>query len=282
MDKKSTNLKFIFDLDGTLLTSDKVLTTETIKQIHLLQAQNHLVFIATGRPYYMNKEIIELLNIQTPIISANGAAIYDPKTEKIIYSNTFSQKDAEQITLILEKYQIDFLAYALDQMLGENIHNPLWFEKMIYPKVKDPSYKYSWKYTETQVSKETQNLKFIKFLILAQKIEPSILEKALAEIEKVSSNIYFVKSQSSVIDIMPKGSNKWNSVQKAFAYMNLDISNSYAFGDALNDFEMIKNASCGIAMGNAVAEVKKVAKIIIDTNDNEGVARFLARNGYED
>lgn len=275
MDKKQN--KYIFDLDGTLLTSSKQLTPNTITEINKLHQRGDYVFIATGRPYYMNKKIIADLNIKTPIINANGAAIFDPTTNKVIYANNYTTEEATTICKILLENEIDFLAYSTTMMFGHNVHNPAWFGKMIYPFVHDKQNIYRWEYSESNLLEAMQTQKFIKFLILAEKIDQEILNKVLDKIHEKVSNAYFVKSQKSVVDVMPQGSNKWKAIVETINYLNLDFTNIYTFGDALNDYDMVKNASTGIAMGNAVEEVKNVAKIIIDTNDNEGVAKFLAK-----
>ncbi|VEU73073.1 HAD family hydrolase [Mycoplasmopsis gallopavonis] len=278
MDKNQKNIKkFVFDLDGTLLTSDKKLTPETIKQVLRLQNEGHLVFIATGRPYYMNKQILQQLEIKMPVINANGASIYDPISKQLLFANTFARQDAQLICQILIEHQIDFLAYSTTMMFGYNLHQPKWFEKMIYSSVKNLENPYRWDYSEQNLENEMIERDFIKFLVLAEKIDPQILDQALAKIAKQVPKSYFVHSQSTVVDIMPHGSNKWESVKKALAFKNLDLDNLYCFGDAYNDFEMIKNSYFGIAMGNAVQEVKLVAKQVIDTNDNEGVAKFLVK-----
>lgn len=55
----------------------------------------------------------------------------------------------------------------------------------------------------------------------------------------------------------------------------LEISNITAFGDDFADIEMLKSSGIGVAMGNAIDEVKEAADIIIGTNDNDGIATYL-------
>ena len=57
--------------------------------------------------------------------------------------------------------------------------------------------------------------------------------------------------------------------------LNIKKEEIIAIGDGENDIDMIKFAGCGIAMGNASIEVKKVAKLVTDTNDNDGVGKIL-------
>lgn len=59
---------------------------------------------------------------------------------------------------------------------------------------------------------------------------------------------------------------------------NIDKSEIVAFGDDMNDKEMLVSMGSGVAMGNAIEEVKVIADYICDTNDNDGVAKWLDEN----
>ncbi|MCL2717508.1 MAG: HAD family hydrolase [Lachnospiraceae bacterium] len=71
---------------------------------------------------------------------------------------------------------------------------------------------------------------------------------------------------------------KWNAVKAVAGYLEISTENMVAFGDDINDLEMIKNCGIGVAVKNAIAEVKDAADFICGTNDNDGVAKWLAEN----
>ena len=73
-------------------------------------------------------------------------------------------------------------------------------------------------------------------------------------------------------ELYSKKNTKATGILKVLEYLNIDIQNSYAFGDGKNDIEMLSTVGCGIAMGNANDEVKKYANKITDTVHNDGVA----------
>ena len=68
---------------------------------------------------------------------------------------------------------------------------------------------------------------------------------------------------------------KWNAVKAAAEYYNINTDMVVAFGDDINDLEMIKNCGVGVAVENGIEEVKSVAKFICDISDNDGVAKWL-------
>ena len=78
--------------------------------------------------------------------------------------------------------------------------------------------------------------------------------------------------------ILNKNAKKEKALREIAKYYNLEMQDITAFGDDLNDMNMIKEAGIGIAMGNAVDELKSVADCVIDTNDNNGIYKFLNDN----
>jgi Cof subfamily protein (haloacid dehalogenase superfamily) len=75
--------------------------------------------------------------------------------------------------------------------------------------------------------------------------------------------------------ITSKKATKDNALHRFAEYFNIAISDVIAFGDDTNDIEMIKTAGIGVAMGNAIDEVKYAADFVCDINDNDGVAKWI-------
>ncbi len=76
-------------------------------------------------------------------------------------------------------------------------------------------------------------------------------------------------------EITEKGMNKSYGVKKLIEHIQIPVEKVIAFGDSENDREMLKYVGLGVAMGNAPAEIKAIAKTITDTNDQDGVAKLL-------
>jgi len=82
---------------------------------------------------------------------------------------------------------------------------------------------------------------------------------------------------SSMLELVPRGVNKWIGLRSLLKSMNLSSRSCMAVGDGQNDFEMIKNVGVGVAMGNAVEEVKAVADFVVSSNDNDGIVEAFEK-----
>ena len=80
-----------------------------------------------------------------------------------------------------------------------------------------------------------------------------------------------------MLELMPRGVNKWVGLCSLLQSMDLRYETCMTVGDGLNDYEMIKHAALGVAMGNAVEEVKSIADYVVSSNDEEGVAEAFRR-----
>ncbi|MEX0364053.1 HAD family hydrolase [Mycoplasmopsis synoviae] len=269
---------FIFDMDGTILDDKKQLSQENISAIKFLQDNNKKVIIATGRPIFINKEYFEKLNISDFVIGINGAIVSlnwrKNKNEIISYlpKDTF-----QKLVLYLHENKIDFLTYTEKFLYGFNFNNPIWFENRIYSQIqKDNPYKF--KYYENNLEKLFSFLekeKFLKILILKDKTSQEKLDNFLNYLLSFD-DIYYLQSQSDVIDIMAKGTSKGKTIIEFFSKYNLDLNKTMAFGDENNDIEMLQNVKYGIAMLNAHNNLKEVTKYITEKDNNSsGIADFI-------
>ena len=78
-----------------------------------------------------------------------------------------------------------------------------------------------------------------------------------------------------------KGVTKENAIKIVCDSYKIDLSDVIAFGDDYADIEMLKIAGLGVAMGNAIAEVKEIADVVIGTNDDDGIAKYLENDVLE-
>ncbi|UUD35188.1 Cof-type HAD-IIB family hydrolase [Mycoplasmopsis caviae] len=278
MDKRNNIEYFIFDLDGTLYDESKNLLESTKKTIKQLQKENKNIIIATGRPYYMNYKLMEDLNIKHPVVAGNGSMIYDPITKKIPFFQAIDKAIAKELINFLEDNKIDFLAYDINGMRGNNFTNPRWFEFMIYQHIKEDN-PYRWKYEEGSLKEISDQFNFAKLLIITQNVPQEKIDSLLTIANKFNKFIYTVSSQSGVIDIMPIGISKGKTLVKLAEISNIDLSKAIAFGDADNDISMLQSVKIPVAMGNATNSVKAIAKYIADTNNNDGIAKMIKELG---
>lgn len=256
------------DLDGTLLTKDKTISLSTKTTLQNLMEQGHIVVIATGRPHRASIMYYKELNLQTPMVNFNGALIHHPydegwdavhtplpnRTAKEIIHSCYEL----EVDNILAEIQDDMYLDQFDQNIINFFTNPEEVEQITIGSLKnnlkgDP--------TSLMISaKEGQ----------ADAVRDYLDQHHASIIEHRKWGVPW-----DVIEVVKKGVNKATGLQKIAHYFHIPVSNIIAFGDEDNDLEMIEYAGVGVAMGNAIDELKERASYITNTNDEDGIGNFL-------
>ncbi|WP_316571520.1 Cof-type HAD-IIB family hydrolase [Neobacillus sp. YIM B06451] len=238
-----------FDIDGTLLDDDKRLPASTKEAVFKLKELGHEVAIATGRGPFMFEELREELGIDT-YVSFNGQ--YVVLRGESVHRNPMNERALEQITLTA----------------AENNH-PLVYMDPFDMKTSVPEHNWIDESMGTlKLSKQPshgpdyfRNREIYQTLLFCQHDEELRYEKAFSEFD-------FIRWHPLSVDVLPAGGSKAKGIEKLVSAMGLSIENAYAFGDGLNDIEMLSFVPNSVAMGNAVPEVKKAAKYeTIHVND---------------
>lgn len=259
-----------FDIDGTLLDYFGGITDMTSKvkeSIRSLQKEGHYVFIATGRPYaFLNKAILDFGF--DGFILANGAQVIIK--DKIIHSEYLDKSFIQNLIPELENLNIQYV-----------------LESDYYSYIKE-SYKEFYDFLDkVGVSKELLKNEFSISDIGVYKIEmlcpnEEIMNSCIQIVERNDEYTYVNSIALKSFELYSKKNSKATGILKALEFLNIDIKNSYAFGDGKNDIEMLSTVGCGIAMQNASNEVKKYANKITDSIQNDGVAigikKFILNN----
>ena len=249
-----------FDIDGTLIEcfGGIVDMSEKVKNaIYSLQKKGHYVFIATVRPYAFLSQAILDFGFDGFIL-ANGAQVI--LNNEIIHSEYIDK---------------GFLNDLVEEFEELNIQYILQDKKYSYLK---EEFKEFYNFFESvNVSTNLFIRDYVFEDINAYKIEMLCPNEEVAntclEIVKRNEDYDYVSSiDAKSFELYSKKNTKATAILKVLEHLDIDIKNSYAFGDGKNDIEMLSTVGCGIAMGNASDEVKKYAKEITDTVFNDGVA----------
>lgn len=268
MNKKDIRLIGL-DLDGTTLTSDKVLTPHTKEVLESCLRQGIQILPATGRarsgiPDYLT----EIEGIRYVVVS-NGAAVVDLETGENLYTNCISWERALEIFDILEEYHTFYDIYAL----GKG-----WCEGRFYDHLEryriEPHIEQLIRTSRTRIDdlrswvKEHQAPIEKINMFFAREEER---QKAFTELEKVP-DLAVTCSLVNNLEINDRSCNKGDALLNLGKILDISLDQIMACGDGNNDYEMIKQAGTGVAMENGEPGVKKIADFITKTNDEEGVA----------
>lgn len=247
----------VFDIDGTLVDDEKRLPKSTKEAILHLQNNGVYVVIATGRPPFLFEELREELGVQS-YISFNGQhVVFEGET---IYENPIDQQQLALLHNGALEHNVPMVFMNENRMIATTDNHPYilqCFEQLTdeYPKV---DHKF---HLQTPIH---QALIFCK-----EGEEVTFTENYPA--------FHFLRWHKYSCDVLPMGGSKAVGIQQIVKASGLEEAHTYAFGDGANDMEMIQTVKTGIAMGNAVPQLKKVANYITSPVDDNGIVKALER-----
>lgn len=267
--------KILFsDVDDTLLNKDKTISEENRKAIIKLLEQGHYFVTVTGKPIVVGRRVVRNLGLTMPgcyMVAFNGAVIYDCAADRILAEHTLP---LEVVRAILEEAELEGIhvqTYQQNHILTKEHNKELDFyleqAKMTYKLVpdifscleKEPN-----KVVAVGLNGQEPLLEFKKNL-----------EKKYPELEKRCSCFF---SNDEYLEFCPKNTNKGMGLKYLLEFLNIPLEDSVAVGDARNDISMIKTAQIGIAVKNAIEDVKKEADYITENDHDHGaVAEVIER-----
>lgn len=256
------------DLDGTLLTDSKEIDPRTKQTLLKAMNEGHIVVIATGRPHRSSINYYHELGLNTPMVNFNGALLHHPTEEKWdILHNPMSLRTAKKI--IEASYDLNvrnILAEVMDNVYLEQFDEEV-IELFQGPKNNPP---FTIGNLKNKLTEDPTSL-----LIFPNEKEVHTLRNHLTEFHAELIEHRNGGAPYHVVEIVKKGMNKAVGLHKIAKYYNISKENIIAFGDEDNDLEMIEYVGVGVAMGNAIKELKQVANHITNTNEQNGIGTFL-------
>lgn len=236
---------FFLDIDGTVAVNGKI-TEENILAVNDAVRNGHYIFLCTGRPYAMAKQFLGVANWSGIICSMGAEIILNGEfVRKETIPDSFAKIVAEEIF----KTGSWVIMGNGDICLSLNERHDVSFTRV------------------DNIEEFANKLDGITKIDIWGEVSESL--KALI-CEKMDIITHPGYSESSV-----KGLSKSESIAFVLDKINIDREFSVAIGDSLNDIDMIEYAGVGVAMGNAIDEVKKVADIIADDCEACGVAKII-------
>ncbi|MDD4295902.1 MAG: HAD family hydrolase [Ruminiclostridium sp.] len=243
----------ITDLDNTLLRSDKSISEYTISTLMKYQDKGIKVGFATARSKQSSSRF---LNQFTPdIFIGYGGAISFAGEEVISRFDIPADISSQLINKCLQEPDILYV-HATNESVA--------YTNRVDTSDADLSH---YKYVDFSLN---DNISYLKISIVAS--NPHVVERIASNfpmldlLRYTGENLYRFANRNAV---------KWNAVKAVAEYYNINTDMVVAFGDDINDLEMIKNCGVGVAVKNGIEEVKSVAKFICDISDNDGVAKWL-------
>lgn len=246
----------LFDLDGTLLRSDKTISQRTLKALWECRKKGILIGVSTSRSEQNALSFIE--ELQPDVLIASGGALVKYNNE-YIYRAEFSKEETRQMIAIARK------VCGMDvEITVDTIDSHYWNYK-VDPKKQDLSWGDSI-YTDYKDFDESS-------LKMCVEIFDDSQAKRLQELLNKCDCIRF--SDGYWYKFTQKAVTKERAVMEMCAECGIKTDEITAFGDDYADIGMLELCGKGIAMGNAIDEVREMADMIIGSNDEDGIAEYL-------
>jgi Cof subfamily protein (haloacid dehalogenase superfamily) len=261
----------ISDVDGTLVTDDKVLTTATRSAVVALREMGIALCIISSRPPRGLRMLVEPLELTTPIGAFNGAVLMKPDLS-VIAEDLLAQDVARRAVELLESKRVQVWVFTKDDWL-----------------VRDSCAPY--------VEHEERTVKFGPIVVenfeaalgAAAKIvgvseDPGSLARCESQLTAaLGREATVVRSQRYYLDITSPGANKGAAFSKLAELMTIPPAEIAVIGDGSNDVAMFARGGLSIAMGNGSPEVQRAADVVTESNSNDGFAaavdRFILNRG---
>ncbi|MFZ7120239.1 MAG: Cof-type HAD-IIB family hydrolase [Eubacteriaceae bacterium] len=255
------------DIDGTIINYEQPNITKRVKEaIFRAKKQGVHVVLISGRNYYSMKRFLEELDVKDFGITINGGIVIDLKSGEKIFETYLDEEIARGLTNIFIQEKVAYAVFA-----GLNAYAVREFEK-------NPTVEYLKNekdnvivYDDTEDFLST--IKTNKFIAMT---DDKNLEKLTQIIkEKYGDKVYVEYGFSGLIEIYPIGMNKGVALQSLANKLQIPMKKVMTIGDAENDISMLKVAGMGVAMGNAIMNVKDHADFVTKAIHEDGVAHAI-------
>ena len=268
---------YVSDLDGTLLTSESRVSEHTASVLNALIAAGAMFTVATARTPATVTELLAGVNVELPMLTLSGSALWDNKHKCYTRVSAIPQDVLCAIADVMERHGVQPFVY---RQHGALLHTHHYGEMSV---------------VERRFVEERKNLKLKKFflndkdyrhnpdkaILMFSHREYEKLRPVAEELrEKVNCQVMFyhdiVDPSIGLLEVYAQGCTKAAAVSALAKSVGAD--RIVVFGDNRNDIPMFKVANHSVAMGNAFDEVKREASEVIGDNDHDSVALWIEQD----
>ena len=263
------------DLDGTLTNSRKEISDKNKEYVHRAAEAGVHIVLASGRPEIGQRSIIERLELKRIggfMLACNGSHIVEFRNgrEKSLRSTTLDPDTITQASSFARDRGVDAFSYNSVGILTENPEGE-WLQKEVYNCGRPLIYTDCLEESLIKAKIETH-----KLVITASHED---LLKIKGDLEKLlGDHAWVFFSEPHFLEVTPPGIDKATSLTWLCGHLGIRPEEVIACGDSGNDISMLKFAGVGVAVGNALPEVKAVADCVVASNDEDGVAEAVEQH----
>ena len=265
----------LLDLDGTLLSSEKVISPANYAALARCAGKGIHIVPSTGRFYEGMPQVVRELPFIRYVVAVNGAQVYDAAENQVLHRAEIQPEAAERVFDRLDTLPVIYDCFLdgwgymdeknyqrIDQFISDPRVNRM--VKELRRPVED---------FRGFIRRENRPLQKIQMFFADMGRRQEELERLARDFPDMA----VTSSISNNIEINDKHANKGEALGFLRRLLGVAAQDTMAFGDGSNDLSMIRAAGVGVAMANADPALLRAADYVTDTNDNDGVAKAIAR-----
>ena len=263
---------YVSDLDGTLLNKQDRINPESIRIINDLVSKGMLFTYATARSLSSASVVTQGLSTDIPVIVYNGAFILHPATGEILSREGFQKEEMKEIIEVMDRFDISPLVYSF----VEDVEKVSW----IVSREDEGIQRYlnlrkgDRRLRPVSSREELYKGDMFYFTCIGEKDALQPVYDILARDGRFRCTIQQELYRPEYwCEIMPARATKAEAIRKLKEIRRCD--RVISFGDAINDIPMFEISDECYAVENAVDELKKIADKVIESNEDDGVAKWL-------
>lgn len=267
----------LLDIDGTLTNDRKEITPKTREALIKAQDKGIRLALASGRPdqgLVKYAKILEMEKHHGIFVCYNGAKVMDCQSGEVYFNHAMSIEEAKAVLEHMKKFKVSPIVAKGEYMYTNDVYSGF------LKRNGDPIniIEYESRSNGYLLAEKRDLAAFVDFPV--EKIlnagEPDYMKDHYEEMmEPFKDTLSCMFTSPVYFEFTARGVDKAKAIDTAFRKMGYEPSELMAFGDAQNDLSMLKYAGIGVAMGNAVEEVKEAADYITLSNNDDGIAAAL-------
>jgi Cof subfamily protein (haloacid dehalogenase superfamily) len=271
---------FVTDLDGTLLRSNASLSEYSLEVLSEALARGHMVTFATARSYTSAMKVVSAVPWKYPILLYNGALLMDPLTRTIIAGNWLSSQTGNEILEMGKQQGLLPLLFALDAGDRERVlHEQLTRSGDVgFLQSRPGDTRFA--QVDRLVCPDDHKALMLTYIGTYDELA-NLRERLVGSAAAARIHLNFQKDgylpDQYFLEVSHPHANKGDGLRLLAERLGMDPVNFTVFGDNLNDLGMFELAGAKLAVANAHADLKRLATQVIGSNDEDGVAAYIAR-----
>ena len=262
--KKFEGILICTDLDGTLLNSASQISKENLAAIEYFKKEGGLFTFFTGRMPFFVENIYSVVDPNAPFGCINGGGIYDHRRKEYLWTRGIDYDalelvayiDRELPTMGIQVNTFDKIYFSKENAAMKRFREITGLPNLVkpYAQVEEP---------------------LAKIVFGDMDLDQIRRLDELLHSHPKAKNFDFIHSEDTLYEILPKNSGKASLLPRFEELLHISHNKLIAVGDYYNDLEMIRCAGVGVAVANAMPEVKAVADYITVSNDENAIAQII-------